>query len=554
MSPARGNPASQTPTDWNTAIMAAGTAELTGLDFEQGVPLSSVLDGELLLGHAGGEPVLLTRSGGELFAIGASCSHYGAPLAEGLLVDGTLRCPAHHAAFSIRTGEAVRAPALRPIPCWTVEQRDEWVFVTGRRERSGAPRQLRAGGVPSHPESVVIVGAGAAGSAAAEMLRREGYAGPVTLLSADDSPPYDRPNLSKDYLAGNAPEEWIPLRPREFYAENGIELVLGARVGKIDVAGRQVRALGGRAYPYGALLLATGSDPIRLPVPTHNLRHVHYLRTLADSRAIVARSAEARRAVVVGASFIGLEVAASLRARGIEVHLVAPAGRPLENVLGPQVGDFLRTLHEDHGVVFHLGEAVAAIDARAVTLKSGKSIPAEMVVAGIGVRPGIALASWAGLALDKGSVAVDEYLATSAPGIYAAGDLTAWPDPRTGERIRSEHWVVAQRQGQTAARNLLGARERFDAVPFFWSSHYDLTISYAGHAERWDRIDLSGSLAAGDCTLAFRAPAPGGGERTYAVATVGRDRDSLRAEAAMERLDWAALDALVPAAAEAQHA
>ncbi len=400
----------------------------------------------------------------------------------------------------------------------------------------------------------MIVGAGAAGSAAAETLRREGYAGPITLLTADESPPHDRPNLSKDYLAGNAPEEWIPLRPREFYAENGIDLVLGARVGKIDVQGRQVRTLGGRVYPYGALLLATGSDPIRLPLPTHNLRHVHYLRTLADTRAIIANATEARRAVVVGASFLGLEVAASLRARGLEVHVVAPAGRPLEKVLGPELGDFLRTLHEDHGVVFHLGDAVAAIDPQSVTLKSGRSIPAEMVVVGIGVRPGIALSSWAGLALDKGGVAVDEYLATSAAGVYAAGDLTAWPDPRTGERIRSEHWVVAQRQGQTAARNLLGRRERFDAVPFFWSSHYDVTLSYAGHAERWDRIDLSGSLAAADCTLAFRALAPGEGERTYAVATIGRDRDSLRAEAALERLDWTALESWVPAARRGQHA
>lgn len=537
--------------------MAAGPAELTGPDFEQGVPIFSVLDGELLLGHAGGEPVLLTRSGDELFAFGASCSHYGASLARGILVEGTVRCPAHHAAFSIRTGEAVRAPALNPIPCWRAEQRGDLVFVAEKRERSAtaptAPRKAGAGEA-THPASVVIVGAGAAGSAAAEMLRREGYAGRITMITADDAAPYDRPNLSKDYLAGTAPEEWIPLRPRGFYAENGIELLLGARVGKIDARSKQVRLLNGQIHPYHTLLLASGSDPIRLPVPTRNLRHVHYLRTLAESRAIIAQAATARRAVVVGASFIGLEVAAALRARGMEVHVVGPAGRPLEKVLGPEIGQYLQTLHEEHGVVFHLGDAVAAIDAEAVTLKSGRSIPADMVVAGIGVRPGVALASWAGLALAKGGVAVDEYLETSVPGIFAAGDLVAWPDPRTGERIRSEHWVVAQRQGQTAARNILGRRERFDAVPFFWSSHYDVTISYTGHAERWDRIEVSGSLAAADCTVSFRGLVPGGGERTHAVATLGRDRDSLRAEAAMERLDWASLDARVSRAGGTQHA
>jgi NADPH-dependent 2,4-dienoyl-CoA reductase/sulfur reductase-like enzyme len=229
------------------------------------------------------------------------------------------------------------------------------------------------------------------------------------------------------------------------------------------------------------------------------------------------------------------------------VHVVAHHRQVMEQVLGPEGGAFVRALHEANGVVFHLGETVGAVGSRTVTLKSGKALDADLVVVGIGVRPGVGLASWAGLALEGGAVAVDERLQTSAPGIFAAGDLVAWPDPRTGKRIRSEHWAVAQRQGQTAALNLLGQGRRFDDVPFFWTAHYDTTLRYVGHAERWDRIDVSGSLEGGDCAMAFRAPSADGAERTLAVVTLGRDRDALRAEAALERLDWDGLNALVPA-------
>jgi len=376
---------------------------------------------------------------------------------------------------------------------------------------------------------VLIIGGGAAGSAAAEMLRRCEYEGPVTLVSADESLPYDRPNLSKDYLAGNAPEEWIPLRPREFYDEQRIALELGIRAAAIDPVAGRVALADGRSLDYGALLLATGADPVRLPIEGAAQAHVHYLRTLADSRAIIERSTRAAQAVVMGASFIGLEVAASLRARGLEVHVVAPESRPLERVMGPELGDLIRTVHEEHGVTFHLGQTASRIDERTVTLQSGESLAADLVVIGVGVRPTVALAESAGLAVDRG-VLVDEYLETSAPGVFAAGDIARWPDPHTGERIRVEHWVVAQRQGQTAARNILGLGERFAAVPFFWSQHYDMQISYVGHAERWNRIDVDGSLEQRDCALTFRADG-----RTLAVATVGRDRASLAAEVALER-------------------
>ncbi|MEO7711664.1 MAG: FAD-dependent oxidoreductase [Gemmatimonadaceae bacterium] len=517
--------------------------QLTGPDLAKGVRADAIADGTMLAGHAFGEPVLLARFGDAFFAVGATCTHYGAPLADGIVVGETVRCPWHHACFSLRTGDALRAPALRPLPRWAVERRGELVVAREKIEPQDAelgtslataalspvhasPASARP---KQHPASVVIIGAGAAGSAAAETLRREGYAGPITLVDGDPDAPYDRPNLSKDYLAGVAPEEWIPLRSSEFYRERGIELRRGVRAVRIEPGARCVTLSDGSSLAYGALLVATGAEPVHLPTPLSGGRRIHYLRTLADSRMIISAAQEARRMVVLGASFIGLEVAASLRARGLEVHVVAPDHRPLERVLGPEIGDFVRGLHEEHGVVFHLGRTASAIDENAVTLDSGETLPADLVVAGVGVRLNSGLAANAGLTMGQ-DVHVNEYLETTAPGVFAAGDIAYWPDPHTGERIHVEHWVVAQRQGQAAARNMLGAAERFDAVPFFWSNHYDVAIAYVGHAERWDRIELAGSLAARDATATFRR-----GEAVLAVATVGRDRESLAAELAMER-------------------
>jgi NADPH-dependent 2,4-dienoyl-CoA reductase/sulfur reductase-like enzyme/nitrite reductase/ring-hydroxylating ferredoxin subunit len=487
--------------------MSEEKATLSGPDLTQGVELSSIPDGTMLLGHAQGEPVLLARRGDEVFAIGAICTHYGAPLEQGLLDGDTVRCQWHHACFSLRTGEALRAPALNPVSHWRVEHwhREEvrdvarqftpvetpagsvyvqekfggTVYVREKLAFVSRPSQPLAAGIPA---TVVIVGGGAAGNAAAEMLRREGYSGRITMLSADKSVPCDRPNLSKGYLSGAAVDESNPLRSEKFYKDHEIDLHLRTRVTTIDTAARQVWLSDGRRYPYEALLLATGAEPVRLDVPGADLPHVHYLRTLADGRALVASSLVAKRAVVIGASFIGLEVAASLRARDIEVHVVGTETVLMEKVLGPEVGNFLRKLHEDHGVTFHLGTTATTIDKQRVTLKSGERLQADLVVVGIGVRPAISLGEQAGLVIDRG-VVVDEYLESSIPGIFAAGDIARWPDRLTGERIRVEHWVVAERQGQTAAHNILGRRERFDYVPFFWTEQYDFGLGYVGHAE-----------------------------------------------------------------------
>ena len=510
--------------------MSAAPSETTGPDLTLGVATDTLADGKMLAGHVGEEAVLLARRGDEFFAIGATCTHYGGPLAEGLMVGDTVRCPWHHACFSLRTGEALRAPALEPGRVLVDRAARRQGVRAARRRCRSRPRRRHAG-APDRRGRIVIVGGGAAGFAAAEMLRREGYEGSIVMLSDDDAPPVDRPNLSKDYLAGNAPEEWVPLRGDELLRRAAASTCGSRRPSpRIDAGAREVALGDGSKLAYDRLLLATGAEPVRLPLPGIDLPHVHTLRTLADCRAIIARAATARRAVVMGASFIGLEVAASLRARGIEVHVVAPEKRPMERVLGPQMGDFVRSLHEEHGVIFHLEDTATRSTAREVTLKSGGTIDADLVrrrrrraAAARARREGRASRSIA-------ACTVDAYLETSAPGIFAAGDIARWPDPHSGAAIRVEHWVVAQRQGQTAALNMLGGREKFDAVPFFWSQHYDVPINYVGHAENWDELAIDGDIAARDCVLRYKRNG-----RVLAVASIYRDVDSLMAEAAMER-------------------
>ena len=469
--------------------------------------------------------MLLVRRGAEVFAIGAQCTHYNGPLAEGLLVEDTVRCPWHHACFDLRTGEALRAPALSPVDIWRVDERDGKIIV---REKHARP-ESRPRAKPDEPRRIVIVGGGAAGFAAAEMLRRQKYEGGIVMLSSDDAPPVDRPNLSKDFLAGSAPEEWLPLRDPSFYSDNAIDLRLNTTVAAIDVRAREVKLANGEAIPFDRLLLATGAEPVSPSVPGAGPSDVLVLRSLKDCRAIIERAKSARRAVVLGASFIGLEVAASLRARNIEVHVVAPEEHPMEKILGPDLSRLVRAIHEQHGVVPHLGETARGVEGKRVTLSGGAVLDADLIVAGLGVRPRLGLAEAAGLKIDRG-VAVDAFLETSMAGIFAAGDIARWPDRLTGEAIRVEHWVVAERQGQTAALNMLGQREPFDAIPFFWSQHYDMPINYVGHAESWDELAVEGDIAGKDGLVRMRRAG-----RTLAVASVFRDLENLEAEVSLER-------------------
>ena len=503
--------------------MGGGDQELKGPDLSDGIPLSELTDGESFVGHMDGEPVLLYREGDDVHAIGAACTHYGGPLDEGLVKDGTVRCPWHHACFSLKTGEATAAPALNPVPTWDVDVADGRVTLGAKHEYD--PLDAR-GRTAEAPEPVVIIGAGAAGSAAAEMLRREGYDGRVIMIDPDEAAPYDRPNLSKDYLAGNAPEEWIPLRPDGFYEAHGIER-LADRAASIDANARTVRLESGQEVEYGALLLATGGVPRTLGIPGVDRDPVHVLRSLADTRAVIADAESADRAVVIGASFIGMEVAASLRARDVEVTVVAPETVPFEPTLGTALGGAIQAAHEDNGVTFRLGTTASEITDTAVLLDDGTELPADLVVIGVGVIADTALAESAGLETDDG-VLVDARLRSSDDRIFVAGDIARWEDADTGERRRIEHWVVAQRQGQTAARNILGQDEPFRDVPFFWTHQFDVSVAYVGHAPDWDDTEVDGDPRS-DAAIRYLRDG-----RLRALATVGRADLSMETAAEME--------------------
>jgi NADPH-dependent 2,4-dienoyl-CoA reductase/sulfur reductase-like enzyme/nitrite reductase/ring-hydroxylating ferredoxin subunit len=507
--------------------------EPRGPDFKSGIDLESLVENSPLLGHFDGEAIILVRQGEDIFAIGATCTHYSGPLAQGLVVGETIRCPWHHARFSLRTGEAEGAPALNPVSCFVVQQAGGKVTVSRKRD---VTFQVAC---PKNPESIVIIGAGAAGASCADMLRRKGYDGPIALVGDEEPGPVDRPNLSKDYLAGKAPEDWIPLRTPDYYESIHVELVTTDAAVRIDPAARESTLRSGRVLPYGALLLATGAEPRSLPIEGARLPHVHRLRTLADSNAIIADSKRAKRCVVIGSSFIGLEVAASLRDRGLEVTVVGKDVVPLEKILGREFGQFIKDLHERHGVRFVLGVTPQVIYENRVELSNGQAIEAEMVILGVGVSPRTKLAEEAGLAVDKGII-VDELLRTSAADVYAAGDVARYPDAISGEPVRIEHWVLAERQGQAVARAMLGIGRGFRDAPFFWSQHYDVTISYVGHAATWNRFEIRGDLFSQDACAIYRQD-----DRVMAVATIGRDRVSLAVESALERLDMAALEGIL---------
>jgi len=498
-------------------------ASATGPDFSRGIAVTDIPSEGMLAGRVGEEAVLLSRLGGELFAIGGTCTHYGGNLADGIVRETTVHCPLHHACFDLRTGQALRAPALDPVDRWQVEVEGDRAFV--RRKIDQPPEAAQP---QTDVKTIVIVGGGAAGLACAHELRRLGFAGDVTILSADTDPPCDRPNLSKDYLAGGMPEEWLWLRSDDWYSDNRVDLHLSSEVASIDSAARIVHCSSGAEFPYDRLLIATGSEPNRLKEPGFDRDNVFTLRTVADARAIGQRARPGAKAVIVGASFIALEAAAALRKRGAEVDLVSVEEVPLERVFGNEVGKHLQALHERNGVRFHLSSVISAFDGKELTTADGTAIGADFVLLGIGVRPRATVAQAAGAAVDNG-VEVDAFLETSVPGIFAAGDIAAYPDPLSGERVRIEHWAVAEQQGQIAARNMLGERVRFDHAPFFWTEQFGVVIRYVGRASGWDAVTCEGDFDDGSFIARYFAQG-----RHCATATIGRDRENLEDEQMLE--------------------
>lgn len=458
-------------------------------------PADSFLqNGEMRRIELDGKPVILARVQDEYYAFGARCTHYGAPLNEGVLKEHSIVCPWHHSYFDIRSGLRLEPPALNDLPHYPVHIEDGLVTITIPHDNKTEPQGKAS---PAESRHFVIVGGGAAGNAAAEELRRAGFAGRITIVSAAPDVPVDRPNLSKDYLAGHAKPEWIPLRNHNWYAERDIALLLDTPVTRIDLEAHTVYTGQGAPIHYDKLLLATGGMPRQLKgVPGAELNGIYSLRTLEDADRIIQAATDGKRAVVIGASFIGLEVAASLAGgRGVAITVVAPEEVPFSHVLGDDIGRMFQREHEQNGVRFCLGDGVAGFtgqdgQVRQVELKSGERLDADFVVAGVGVVPATNFLLDSGLLLNEQdhSVRVNHRLQTNSADVYAAGDIARWGDG-SDDGVRIEHWRVAQQQGMVAARNMLGESQFIDRrVPFFWTTQWKLTLNYVGHASRWDEI------------------------------------------------------------------
>lgn len=497
----------------------------TGPDFTQGIDSSEVPAGATKRGTVGDKPVILVRGEAGLRAFSAKCTHLGAMLDTGLLAGGEIRCPWHHARFSADTGEAVAAPAFAPLDCFAVEERDGRIVVGERRPAASVGS---AGGTP---ERIVILGMGAAGVACAHELAKRGAGARVTLIGGEADAPYDRTFCSKQYLAGKKERDKLAIAGTEGLEASGVRLLPGRPVERIDARARTVR-IGGEEIGYDALVIATGAEPKRPDTPGFERANVHVLRSLADADAIIAEIAQGKRALVVGASFIGLEAAASLTGRGVRVEVVAPGEVPMRKALGEEVGRMVRAIHEENGVRFHRGK-VASFDGATALLEDGTRIAADFVVLGLGVAPRTGLAEEAGLRLASGEVGggieVNERLETSAPAIYAAGDVANVPAADGSGRRRIEHWVHAQRQGQHVARVILGQGGPFRDVPFFWSAHFGTSLRYVGHVGEIEAVRLDGSTA--ERNFAARLSGRDGGR---ALVTAKRDRESLETEAGWE--------------------
>ena len=485
--------------------------------------LSDIRNGEMKEVSVGETKILLARVRDECYAVGAHCPHYGAPLAEGTLSGDRIVCPWHHACFDVRTGNFEEPPAFDSLPKFDVTIDGGGIVV---HLPDGAPDRrtpAMSGRAPADERTFVILGGGAAGFMAAQTLREENFTGRIVVISSDDRLPYDRPNLSKDYLQGHAEPAWMPLRPEGFYSDHDIEVRLGERVKNVSFESKQITFASGGTMQYDSLLVATGGVPRSLPFSTPEQKNVYLLRSFADTDAIIAAAGDKARVAVIGASFIGMEAACSLKTRGCDVTVISPDRVPFEKTLGTEIGTLFQNIHERNGVKFKLGAHVTGFAgssgrAESVVLEGGEQIAADVVVVGIGVSPSTDFL--ADIALHKdGGVLADEHLRIG-PDVYAAGDITHFPDHRTGELTRIEHWRTAMQQGRTAARNMAGKATRFTAVPFFWTTHFGSTLNYVGHAAGWDRIIFDGDVGKEDF-LAFYI----NHHRILAVAGMNRDRD-----------------------------
>lgn len=453
-----------------------------------------------------GNSLLLSNIDGEFYATGCCCTHYGAPLTDGTLHGDEVICPWHSAVFNLKTGDLSEPPALDALARYATRIDGDDVVVTLPEKFASKRTPAMATHDPEKDHrTFVILGAGAAGNAAAQTLREDGFQGRVVMITHEKHLPYDRPNLSKSYLQGEAKPAWMPLRSEKFYETYGIEVLRLQRVINVDVGTKLITFEDGGQLRYDQLLLATGSTPRTLTIPGSDLSNVFTLRYFDDADAILAAGQQASRVAVIGASFIGIEAAFSLSRRDLSVTVIAPESVPFERTLGKGLGMLVQQTHEKNGITFKLGhtpekfEGTGAVET--VVLDNSERIDADIVIMGIGVAP--AVPPLQGLTLQPdGSVKVDSsFRATET--VYAAGDIATFPDVRTGEQIRIEHWRTAEQQGVVAAHNMMGKKLVYESVPFFWTKQGDLNIKYAGYAREWDEVIIQGDIAAQNCLVFY---------------------------------------------------
>jgi NADPH-dependent 2,4-dienoyl-CoA reductase/sulfur reductase-like enzyme/nitrite reductase/ring-hydroxylating ferredoxin subunit len=489
-----------------------------------------LLDGQMKQVEVGGKKVLLARVEGAYRATGDRCPHYGGPLHEGTLCDGRITCPWHQGTFDVRTGDLLEPPPLAAIPSFVVRVEGGDVFVEVPDDAKSQRPMPQCSRDTSHDSrTFAILGGGAAAAAAAEALRQECFEGRIVLVTQEDRWPYDRPNLSKDYLAGEMKADWLPLRSATFYDGLGVERVTG-RVSALDVPTRTVTLDDGTTFTPDAVLVATGASPRTLEVPGTGLDGVFTLRSWNDCDAIIAALGAASTAVIVGSSFIGMEVAASLLTRGLAVTVASPDRVPFERTLGDAVGRTVMDLHEKKGTQFRLGVGVARMvgeqKVEAVELDDGSVLPADLVVVGVGVVPSTGFVQ--GVARDAdGGLSVDEELRL-APGVWAAGDVARYPEAHVGGRVRIEHWRLAEQHGRAAAASMAGHGRPFTGVPFFWTQQFTRAFDCVGVFQGYDELIVCGDVAKRDFTALYARAG-------RLVAACGTQSDETGAFAALMR-------------------
>jgi NADPH-dependent 2,4-dienoyl-CoA reductase/sulfur reductase-like enzyme/nitrite reductase/ring-hydroxylating ferredoxin subunit len=491
-------------------------------------------DGQMKGYEVADHKILLRKIDGKYYAGVGKCPHYGASLDGGAMSRERIVCPWHHAAFDVKTGDLREPPAIDSLPQYEVKIDGDDVVVMLPEELP----QIKKPVVTRHDAGVdertfVILGAGAAGNAAAETLRNDGFGGRLVMITKEEKMPYDRPDLTKLFLRGNSDAETVPLRDKDFYKKRDIELVTGKRARGVDTEQNRISFDDGDTMNYDALLLALGARPRKLDLPGADLENVFTIRSLEDAGSLVEAAKKARRAVVVGASFIGLETASSLRERDLPVTVVAPEETPLEQTIGPEVGRWLHRRHEEQGTVFHLGSTVSRIEGEGkverVVTNDGQTYEADLVIFGVGVDPASDVLQGIEFQTD-GSVEVDKHF-RAGDGLYAVGDIACFPDWRTGEQTRIEHWRTAEQQGRIAAHNMAGKETPYRSVPFFWTLQAGMHLRYVGHATEWDEIFVDGNIDEGKFIAYYVKD-----DRILAAAGTGRDADMAALEELM-RLD-----------------